>query len=103
MKGFWVACCLLLAAIPGGYAERRFPPPDFETGYTQPPVVFQEVRTPVSQYVDLTLLVVCLAIGTWLLHYRRSRRGIFFWGCLQSSTSVFIKMAASARSGRFRM
>ncbi len=80
MKGFWVACCLLLAAIPGGYAERRFPPPDFETGYTQPPVVFQEVRTPVSQYVDLTLLVVCLAIGTWLLHYRRSRRGIFLLG-----------------------
>lgn len=80
MKVFFVACILLLVAFQSSYAERRFPPPDFESGYTQPILVFQEIRTPVSQYVDLALLVLCLLIGTWLLHYRRSRRGIFFLG-----------------------
>ena len=61
-------------------AEQRFPPPDFESGYTQPILTFQEHRTGVRQYVDVVLLAVALGLAAWLLHKKRSRPGMFVLG-----------------------
>ena len=62
------------------WAEQRFPPPDFESGYTQPVLDFQEVHRPARDYIDAFLLVAAMGVGTWLLHYRRSRKGVFVLG-----------------------
>jgi len=61
-------------------AEQRFPPPDFETGYNQPPLTFQEVHRPAREYLDAILLIGAMGLVVWLLHYRRSRSGIFLVG-----------------------
>jgi len=62
------------------HSEQRFPPPDFETGYTQPPLTFQEYTTGPRQYVDVVAMMVGLGLAVWLLHYRRSREGLFVLG-----------------------
>jgi NosR/NirI family transcriptional regulator, nitrous oxide reductase regulator len=61
-------------------AEPRFPPPDFETGYTQPVLTFQEHATGFMQYLDAALLAIALVLAAWLLHKKRSRVGIFSLG-----------------------
>ncbi len=75
---FLVIVALLMVGT--AYGERRFPPPDFESGYTQPPLVFQEYRAGVWEWLDAGLLVVGLFLTAWLLHYKRSRRGVFITG-----------------------
>lgn len=63
-------------------AEQRFPPPDFESGYTQPVLTFQEHRTGMFQYLDVALLTVAMGLAAWLLHKKRSRPGLFVLGIL---------------------
>lgn len=72
---------LLLASL-SAFAEQRFPPPDFEGGYKQPPLVLQEHRTGVWEYVDAAALLAAMGAGAWLLHARRSREGIFVLGVI---------------------
>lgn len=75
-----VLLTMALLAVSTAYGERRFPPPDFESGYTQPPLVFQEYRLGLWEWIDAGLLLVGLLLTAWLLHYRRSRRGVFLMG-----------------------
>ena len=63
-----------------GEAARRFPPPDFESGYTQPPLTFQEPRSGLFVYLDAAVLIGALLLAAWLLHRRRSRTGLFVLG-----------------------
>ncbi len=63
-----------------GYGERRFPPPDFESGYSQPPLVLQEYHPGLWEWLDAGLLLAGLLLTAWLLHYKRSRKGIFLVG-----------------------
>jgi NosR/NirI family transcriptional regulator, nitrous oxide reductase regulator len=69
-----------LMVVTPAYGERRFPPPDFESGYTQPPLVLQEYHHGVWEWMDATLLVAGLLLTAWLLHYKRCRKGIFLTG-----------------------
>ena len=68
----------LFAAV--SFGEQRFPPPDFESGYTQPPLTFQEHTTGPRQYLDIVAMIVGLGLAAWLLHYQRSRAGLFILG-----------------------
>ncbi len=83
-------------------AVQRFPPPQFtETGHQLPVMTEPGVRALWLERLDMTVLVVVLALASWLALRRRSRRelvwlGIFsvayfgFWrkGCICSIGSI---------------
>lgn len=68
--GLW----LLMAPLWG--ADRRFPPPDFESGYTFPEESYPAARALGMHYVDVAALVGALGLASWLILKRRSRRGV---------------------------
>ena len=70
-----------LAGLPGparaGESELRFPPPEFESDYVMPPgITTPPPRGVVREYADLAVLLGALGLATWLVHRRRSRRGL---------------------------
>jgi ferredoxin len=54
----------------------RFPPPDFESGYSLPVEQHPAARALWLHWLDAALLVVALGLASWLIHKRRSRRGV---------------------------
>ncbi len=58
------------------FAEQRFPPPDFESGYHLPPTATPAPRAEYMQYVDGMVLLGALALALWFVYRSRSRRGI---------------------------
>ncbi|GMW02421.1 MAG: hypothetical protein AMXMBFR84_35570 [Candidatus Hydrogenedentota bacterium] len=72
----YLAIVLALMPVAGFAAEMRFPPPDFQTGYTLP-----DLYTPPSAssngVKDAIILFAALSITTWLVFKARSRRGLF--------------------------
>ncbi len=71
----------LLLSIPA-WAQQRFPKPEFETGYVQPPTTQPGPRALFLEYVDVFILTAALAVATWFVVKKRSRQGVFW-------TSVF--------------
>ena len=71
---------VVLLVISAAHGERRFPPPDFESGYTQPPLILQEYHRGLWEWLDAGLLLAGLLITAWLLHHKRSRKGLFLMG-----------------------
>lgn len=70
---------LLLWLGQGGSAraELRFPPPEFESDYVMPPgITTPPPRALAWEYVDLAVLAGALGWAAWLVHRRRSRRGL---------------------------
>jgi NosR/NirI family transcriptional regulator, nitrous oxide reductase regulator len=69
---------LLALALPGValLAERRFPPPDFESGYVFPEEVHPAARALGLEYLDMAVLIVALGLASWLIIKARSRRGV---------------------------
>jgi len=65
---------ILLAST--ALAERRFPPPDFESGYKIPTPQTPAARAVFFQYLDMVVLVAALAVAMWLIYRSRSRKGI---------------------------
>lgn len=61
-------------------AAQRFPPPEFETGHTLPPTTTPGPRGFTLEYLDLTVLLVCLGVASWLIYHRRSRKGLVWLG-----------------------
>ncbi len=58
-------------------AELRFPPPEFESDYVMPPgITTPPPRGVAWEYVDLAVLILALGLAAWLVHRRRSRRGL---------------------------
>ncbi|MBI5768114.1 MAG: 4Fe-4S binding protein [Verrucomicrobia bacterium] len=57
-------------------AASRFPPPDFEGGHKLPETTTPAARGLVLEYLDVALLLGCLALATWLAYRPRSRRGL---------------------------
>ncbi len=93
---------LLFGALLAGplvFAAPRFPPPDFESGYTQPVLTFQEYRTGFYQYADTIVFVIALFLAAWLLHARRSRIGIFWLGIFSLLYLGFYKMGCICAIG----
>ncbi len=59
-------------------AQQRFPKPEFETGYVQPPTTIPGSRALFLEYLDVFVLIAALAIVTWFALKKRSRSGIFW-------------------------
>src|SRR5579859_7514406 len=66
----------LLLAVPQSWAQQRFPPPDFESGHQLPVTSTPAARAMLFQYLDVAVLVSCLAAATWLVYRKRSRNGL---------------------------
>jgi len=64
------------------YAIQRFPKPEFESGYVQPPTLTPSPRAEVLAILDVVVLVATLSIISWLVLKKRSRNGVFW-------TSIF--------------
>ena len=65
---------LLLSA--SAFAESRFPPPDFETGYRLPVPSMPPARGVGMEYLDVLVLAAALGAALWLVYRSRSRQGI---------------------------
>src|ERR1035437_6085881 len=57
-------------------AEQRFPPPDFESGHHLPVTTTPPARAVLFQYLDVAVLAASLALATWLIYKRRSRKDL---------------------------
>ena len=88
------------AAMASG-AEQRFPPPEFEAGHQLPVTTTPAARASLYAWLDVGVLVAALALATWLVYRRRSRRGVLgvaifsllyfgFWreGCICTIGSI---------------
>ncbi|MHB1461958.1 MAG: 4Fe-4S binding protein [Armatimonadota bacterium] len=76
MRKFWLWIAALLGCTITAYAIERFPPPDFTSGYkihvpTTPPA-----RADIYGFIDIAVLVLALALASYFVIWRRSRRGV---------------------------
>ncbi len=72
----------LFMSVAAWAQQQRFPKPEFETGYVQPLTTQATPRALFIEYLDVFMLVAVLAVATWFVLKKRSRRGVFW-------TSVF--------------
>ncbi|SFF79542.1 4Fe-4S binding protein [Sunxiuqinia elliptica] len=79
-KIFFTLSAIILS-IPA-WAQQRFPKPEFETGYVQPATSQTSPRLLFLEYLDVFVLMAALAVATWFVVKKRSRRGVMW-------TSVF--------------
>jgi polyferredoxin len=92
---------LLFLSVMQAGAQQRFPPPDFESGHQLPATSTPAARADWFQYLDGAVLAGCLAISTWLIYKKRSRKRLVglslfslayfgFWrkGCICAIGSV---------------
>jgi NosR/NirI family nitrous oxide reductase transcriptional regulator len=70
-----IACSLVLSSVAAGV--ERFPPPDFESGYTQPTPTTPQPRQNFFEYIDAAVLFATLCLASYLVLKKRSRRAIF--------------------------
>ena len=68
---------ILLFSPAVGLSQQRFPPPDFESGYTQPLMTEPATRAFIFEYLDVLVLLAAMSLGTYLVLKKRSRRAIF--------------------------
>jgi ferredoxin len=59
------------------HAVQRFPQPDFDSGYQSPIIKLPAARPEIFQFLDVAVLLVALAVTSYLVLRKRSRRGIF--------------------------
>jgi polyferredoxin len=72
-----LSALLLFSVLTGvAVAEQRFPPPDFESGHQLPVTTIPAARAVWFQYLDVGVLAGSLALASWLIYQRRSRRGV---------------------------
>jgi len=103
---------LLFFSSSSAWAESRFPKPEFETGYEYPHEIHQMPRVNFLEYFDVLMLVLALAVTSYLVHKRRSRKlvlltagvslayfGFYREGCVCSVGSLQNVTLALADSG----
>ncbi len=70
---------LLLFISFSSYSQKqRFPKPEFDTGYAQPTPVTPEPRAQMLEYFDVLVLIAFLALASYFMIKRRSRRAMLF-------------------------
>ena len=99
----YIVMLLLLSVLAGTQVlgVERFPPPEFDTDYQQPTTTVPGTRAIIFEYLDVIVLAAALAVSTYLVLQRRSRKAIFavmifcllyfgFWrnGCICSIGSI---------------
>jgi len=60
------------------YSQERFPRPEFESGYVYATNQMPTQRAPGWEYLDVTVLVIALAVTSWLALKKRSRQGLIW-------------------------
>jgi polyferredoxin len=60
----------------GEAAELRFPPPDFESGYSMPATQYPSARSQGMEWFDIAVLLATLGTATALVYAKRSRTGL---------------------------
>ncbi len=70
---FLLGVCVAGAAVG---AERRYPTPDFESGYSLPEVQVPAPRSTWQEAMDVVVLVGALSAAAWLALVSRSRKGM---------------------------
>ncbi len=79
LRRFRIAAFALWALLWCGglaLAQQRFPPPEFETDYKMRGIPTPPPRGLAMEYVDVAVLITALGLAAWLVHRRRSRRGL---------------------------
>ncbi|HQH70646.1 MAG TPA: 4Fe-4S binding protein [bacterium] len=71
-----IAAILQRAALTAADIQ-RFPPPDFESGYTLPLTTTPAPRDPWLSGLDGLVLFAALSVGAYLVHIKRSRLSVF--------------------------
>ena len=70
---------LQLGSLTGSTASiERFPPPDFDSGYSLPITTIPAPRAELLSYLDVAVLTAALCLASYLVFKRRSRRGILW-------------------------
>ena len=72
MRRAFLTCAALVVLAGGAWAEFRFPMPEFESGYTRPPMDLPPPAVT-SPLVDIALLGGLMAVTAWAVVKRRSR------------------------------
>ena len=70
-----ISVSLILCGVVSG--AERFPPPDFESGYELPSPSVPGPHQDIYEYLDVVVLAAALALSSYLVLKKRSRRGIF--------------------------
>jgi NosR/NirI family transcriptional regulator, nitrous oxide reductase regulator len=81
MKAKLLHILLILFLLTQGldsYCIQRFPKPEFESGYVQPPTQMPSARAEILSYVDVIVLLLALSLTSWLVIKKRSRLGVFW-------------------------
>lgn len=74
---FLIPITLFLSLCQPAIGVERFPPPDFESGYGLPQTTVPPAREGIYEYVDSAVLLAALALSSYLVIRKRSRRAIF--------------------------
>jgi NosR/NirI family transcriptional regulator, nitrous oxide reductase regulator len=69
---------LVLGQAQSLFAIQRFPKPEFETSYTQPQTITPAARAVILEFMDVAVLLIALAVISWLVIKKRSRKGVFW-------------------------
>ena len=78
LKYIFLTFSFLLFTLALTAQQQRFPKPEFDSGYEQPDTITPEPRAISMEYIDVIILVVFLAVASWLIIKKRSRRGIMW-------------------------
>lgn len=75
------ACLCLLFFFATGIATHgveRFPPPEFDPGYTMPATPAPAARAQIWIYLDVAVLLGALSLAAYFVHVKRSRKWLFW-------------------------
>ena len=67
-----LAFLIILSAAALAWAEMKFPPPDFTSGYQWSPMTTPGARAQWIEWLDVGLMALAMAVGAWIAF--RSRR-----------------------------
>jgi NosR/NirI family nitrous oxide reductase transcriptional regulator len=70
------AITLFLFSFAAAHAELKFPPPEFESGYSMPKMQNPAARSQWLDYFDVAVLAGALAVASWAVHKKRSRKWV---------------------------
>ncbi len=86
----FIAILILTVTVSAAMAQsgsRRFPPPDFESGYEMPATQTPAPEPAYRDYAAAALLAAVLALGVFLVYKKRTRNHI--WVLMLFSLAVF--------------
>ena len=94
---------LTMGSALGQDGDPRFPQPAFTSGYTLPETATPGPRAFQMEYLDVAVLVLALALASWLALRGRSRRTIFLVTVFTVIYFGFYRRGVSVPWGRCRI